>query len=596
MIKNLLKKYFKSLAYFYSHLKYRIFVVISFSILIGVLDGFGLTMFLPLLQMVNDSSAIDPDSLGKLKFLVVFIEDMGISLNLVSILGMMTIFFIGKGLIQYISGIYQVNVQQWFIKKMRIQNIKGLNRLAYKYFVISDVGRIQNTLTGEVGRVANAYISYFTALQYGVLVLVYMGFAFFIDMQFAILVTVGGVLTNFLYKNLYKNTKGISRTLTGENSVFQGLIIQNVANYKYLKATGSLKKYEKKLEESILKIEVSNRKIGQLDALLTSGREPILIGVVVLVIYIQTTFLGSELGPILISLIFFYRALNYLMQMQVRWNKYLSVSGSLENVQIFGNELKENKEVQGTISLNESIEKIEIKDAYFYYNQSPVLKNISLDIYKHETIAFVGESGSGKTTLVNIIAGLLPIEKGSYKINNINVKDINVRSLQERIGYITQDPVIFNDTIFNNITFWGEETNINKDLFWNAVKQAAIFDFVNELPEKENTILGNNGVNLSGGQRQRISIARELYKNIEILILDEATSALDSETEKAIQKNIEELKGNYTILIVAHRISTIKNADRIMIINNGEIDMFGTFNELQMKSPYFKKLVDLQEL
>jgi len=596
LIKKLLKKYFKSLAYFYSHLKYRIFVVISFSILIGVLDGFGLTMFLPLLQMVNDSSAIDPDSLGKLKFLVDFIEDMGISLNLLSILGLMTIFFLGKGLIQYISGIYQVNVQQWFIKKMRIQNIRGLNRLAYKYFVISDVGRLQNTLTGEVTKVALAYISYFTALQYGVLVMVYMGFAFFIDMQFAILVTVGGVLTNFLYKNLYKNTKGFSRTLTGENSVFQGLIIQNVANYKYLKATGSLNKYEKKLEESILKIEVSNRKIGKLDALLTSGREPILIGVVVLVIYIQTTFLGSELGPILISLIFFYRALNYLMQMQVRWNKYLSVSGSLENVQLFGIELKENKEVQGTISLNESIEKIELKDAYFYYNQSPVLKNISLDIHKHETIAFVGESGSGKTTLVNIIAGLLPIEKGTYKINNINVKDINVRSLQEKIGYITQDPVIFNDTIFNNITFWGEETNSNKDLFWNAVKQAEIFDFVNELPEKENTVLGNNGVNLSGGQRQRISIARELFKNIEILILDEATSALDSETEKAIQKNIEELKGNYTILIVAHRISTIKNADRIMIINNGEIDMFGTFNELQMKSPYFKKLVDLQEL
>jgi len=596
LVKNILKKYFKSLAYFYSHLKYRIFVVISFSILIGVLDGFGLTMFLPLLQMVNDSSAIDPESLGKLKFLVNFIEDMGITINLVSILGLMTIFFLGKGLIQYLSGIYQVNVQQWFIKKMRIQNIKGLNRLAYKYFVISDVGRIQNTLTGEVGRVASAYISYFTALQYGVLVMVYMVFAFFIDMKFAILVTVGGVLTNFLYKNLYKNTKGISRTLTGENSVFQGLIIQNVAHYKYLKATGSLNKYEKKLEESILKIEISNRKIGKLDALLTSGREPILIGVVVFVIYIQTTFLGSELGPILISLIFFYRALNYLMQMQVRWNKYLSVSGSLENVQLFGNELKENKEVQGTISLNESIEKIELKDAYFYYNQSPVLKKISLNIYKHETIAFVGESGSGKTTLVNTIAGLLPIEKGSFKINNINVKDINVRSLQERIGYITQDPVIFNDTIFNNITFWGEETNINKDLFWNAVKQASIFDFVNELPEKENTILGNNGVNLSGGQRQRISIARELYKNIEILILDEATSALDSETEKAIQKNIEELKGNYTILIVAHRISTIKNADRIMIINNGEIDMFGTFNELKMKSSYFKKLVDLQEL
>lgn len=572
------------------------FILIVLSIFIGILDGFGLTMFLPLLQMVNDSSTVDPEALGNLRFLTDFIENMGMSLNLISVLSFMTIFFLAKGLVQYFAGIYGVNIREWFIEKLRLSNINGLNNLAYKYFVMSDVGRIQNTLTGEVDRVAASYFNYFKALEFGVLVMVYMAFAFRIDPQFAVLVTVGGILTNFLYKSLYKNTKNVSRTLTGENNVFQSLIIQNVSNYKYLKATGSLNSYGNKLKESVIRIRNSNKTIGKLDALLFAGREPILIFVVVTVIYIQTSLFGSELGPILLSLLFFYRALNYLMQMQARWNKFLAVSGSLENMTSFGKELKANKESNGKIILDQNIQNLELSDISFYYNQTQILKNISLNINKNETVAFVGESGSGKTTLVNIIAGLLPLESGEYSIDGKPINTINLSSLQERVGYITQDPVIFNDTVFNNITFWGEESEANKKRFWTAVKQAAIFDFINELPNKEQTVLGNNGVNLSGGQRQRISIARELFKDVEILILDEATSALDSETEKAIQKNIEDLKGNYTILIVAHRISTIKNADRIVVMKDGEITNVGSFYNLVEQSRYFKKLVELQEI
>jgi len=596
VFKKIIKKYFESFAYFYSFLRYRIFILIIFSIFIGILDGLGLTMFLPLLQMVNESSSIEPDALGKLSFLIDFFNYVGIPLSLISILSIMLLFFFGKGIMQYLAGIYNVNIREWFIKQLRIQNIKGLNNLAYKYFVMSDVGRIQNTLTGEVDRVAASYFNYFKAFEYGILVFVYMGFAYTIDSKFAILVTIGGILTNFLYKKLYKNTKGVSRVLTGENNIFQSLIIQNVANYKYLKATGSLNKYGEKLEDSAVKIQESNKRIGKLDALLTAGREPILVSVVVMVIIIQTMFLGSELGPILISLLFFYRALNYLMQMQARWNKFLAVSGSLENMTAFGNELRANRESKGKNYLDERIETLKLSNINFKYNSTEILKNISLDINKYETIAFVGESGSGKTTLVNIIAGLLPFDKGDYNLNILKSQDINLESLQSKIGYITQDPVIFNDTLYNNVSFWADKNEENIRKFWLAVNQAAIYDYIGELPEKENTVLGNNGINLSGGQRQRISIARELFKEVEILILDEATSALDSETEKAIQKNIEDLKGDYTILIVAHRISTIKNADRIVVMKNGEITHIGEFYELIEKSKYFKKLVELQEI
>ena len=596
MLKKFLKKYFDSFLYFFSFLRYKVLIIIFFSILVGLLDGFGLTMFLPLLQMVSDSSQVDPESLGNLRFLVDIFGQVGLPLNLISILVLMLIFFFGKGLVQYIGGAYNVNIREWFIKRLRLENIKGLNSLAYKYFVMADVGRIQNTLTGEVDRVAGSYFNYFKAFEYGILVAVYMGFAFTINAQFALLVTIGGILTNFLYKKLYENTRGVSRKLTGENNVFQSLIIQNVSNFKYLKATGSLDKYGRKLEDSVQKIQVSNKKIGKLDVLLTAGREPILITVVVSVIIIQTTFLGSDLGSIIISLIFFYRALNYLMQMQVRWNKFLSFSGSLENMASFGKELRRNKEQNGSEPLPGPIQNLSLKNISFKYNDTLILENLSFSVEKNETIAFVGESGSGKTTLVNILAGLLPVNSGGFFVNGKDSSNIEIKELQKRIGYITQDPVIFNDTLFNNVTFWAERNQENLEKFWKAVKQASLYSFTTELTNQENEILGNNGVNLSGGQRQRVSIARELFKDVEILILDEATSALDSETEKAIQQNIDRLKGDYTILIVAHRISTIKNADKIVVMKNRGISKIGSFNELTLKSSYFKKLVELQEI
>ncbi len=197
---------------------------------------------------------------------------------------------------------------------------------------------------------------------------------------------------------------------------------------------------------------------------------------------------------------------------------------------------------------------------------------------------------------MNILSGLLPIDSGQMLIDGINANKIDMRTFQNRIGYITQEPVIFDDTIFNNVTFWDEKTPENLEKFWIALQKAAIVVMVIELPEKEDAPLGNNGVMISGGQKQRISIARELYKDIDILIMDEATSALDSETERVIQNNIEELKGKYTILIVAHRLSTIKTADEIIVMKKGEIIDKGNFEYLIQNNPSFQKMVNLQEL
>ena len=582
--------------YFYKHLGKKVFVVFGFSIIIGIFDSLGLTMFLPLLQMVNDSSANGAEDLGNLSFLLKIFELAGIDLKLLSVLLIMASFFLLKGVIYYIAGIYRVNVQEGFIDRLRSSNLRGLNSLAYKYFLSSDVGQIQNTLTGEVDRVANAFKFYFRALQNGVMIIIYMIFAFLIDSQFALLVTFGGIFANFLYKRFYTLTKVASRELTTEANTFQGLVIQNVSNYKYLKATGTLELYQKKLLSYIEKIKNSNRRIGKLDAFLTAAREPLLVIIVVSVIYIQTSLLGSGLGPILISLLFFYRSLNYLLQMQMDWNRFLAVSGSVENITSFEKEMKINKGTNGDQKLIGSFEKISIQNVSFKYGNNTVLKNINLEIGRHQTIGIIGESGSGKTTLVNIISGLLPIDEGQYFINNISSRDLDFRDFQKKIGYIPQDSSVFNDSLFNNVTFWAERSQENLEKFWSCLEKAALSEFVKSLPKRENEMLGYNGINLSGGQKQRISIARELYKNVEILILDEATSALDSDTERVIQKNIEELQGAYTLLIIAHRIATIKKADVICLVGDGEIIDSGNYDTLMQRSEYFRKLISLQQL
>jgi subfamily B ATP-binding cassette protein MsbA len=595
-IKKFIAKNFKDLAFYFGHLRYRIFLAVTISIGVGIMDGFGLTMFLPLLQMVSGAKTADAESLGNLKIIIEWIEALGINLTLVSVLAIMVAFFFLKGIAMFLNGAYRTLLRQLFIKKIRNNLLESLNGIKFKYFVISDVGRIQNTMTGEVERVSRSFQDYFRTVEQGILVLVYMGFAFFINAQFALLVSVGGIGTNIFYKQIYKRTKGKSREFTKHSHLYQGQIIQYITNFKYLKATALIHNFSNRIKISISNIENGRRTMGIYSAVLDASREPMLIFIVAIVIIIQVQVFKASLGPIILSLLFFYRALTSLLSLQNSWNRFLEVSGSLQNIRLFQNELNCNKDRNGSKLISVFTDKIELKNVYFSYDNRPVLSDIQISIGKNETVAFVGESGSGKTTLVNILAALMPVDKGEMKIDGNDVNTLDVTSYQKRIGYITQEPVIFNDSIYNNVTFWDEFSDKNLKRFKSALERASILDFVEKLPKAHNTMLGNNGVNLSGGQKQRISIARELYKNIDILIMDEATSALDTETESSIQESIEALKGQYTLLIVAHRLSTIKNVDRIILMKDGGIENIGSYSELVKNNKYFERMVKLQEV
>ena len=478
--KTYFSRNFESFAFFYSHLKFKVIIVVFLSIAVGLLDGLGLTMFLPLLQLVSDNQEVSAEGLGNLGFIVNFFSSLGINLTIVTVLIIMTIFFVLKGFAVFFQSYYQVLVQQFFTRKIRVENIEGLNNLSYQYFMQADIGQIQNTLTGEVDKVTKAFASYFLAFQQFIMVVVYMGFAFFIDAQFAVLVTLGGILTNIIFRSFYKKTKDSSVKLTSESNQFQGLIIQHVHNYKYLKATGIIERYGKKLIQKVDMIQKEAKNIGVLSSILKGMREPLLILVVSVVILIQNKVLGSALGPILISLLFFYRALVAVMGAQTAWNYFLGNSGSLDNLKKFSSTLKKNKEsrqdakeviIKNNITLNKVTVNI---------GNTVILKDINLNIIKNNTTAFVGESGSGKTTLINVLSGLLQPFSGEILLDGVKYNNLNLREYHKKIGYITQESVIFNDTIYNNVTLWAEKNNGNLSRFEKAIKDASLREFLKD--------------------------------------------------------------------------------------------------------------------
>jgi subfamily B ATP-binding cassette protein MsbA len=582
--------------YFYKYIGTKLFVVIAFCLLIGVLDGFGLAMFLPLLQLSDGSASVNPESLGEMKVILDVLAFFGLKLNLVVTLTFLCIFFSLKGLITYYGNTYKVSVQQYFVKKIRLNMLHSLAHIQFKKYITSDAGRIQNTMSGEVARLSLSLNYYLSALQNVVMVIVYVGFAILINAKFAILVTIGGYLTSFLFKKIYAKTKRESANLTKEANLYQGLLIQFISNFKYLRATGTVYTLENKLKWQIEEIEKNNRKLGMLSAFVTAVREPSMIFVVASAILFETQIMGSGLSSILVSLLFFYRALSSLLSVQTFYNNFLGTSGSMENMKDFQENIESNKEDFGTEDLKYFKSSLELKNASLYYSEKKVLNNLNLKIDKKESIAFVGESGSGKTTILNVLSGLIPLSEGEFLVDGEDAGKYDLRTLQRRIGYITQEPVIFNATVYENISFWSEKTPENIARFEAAANSASLDSFLEGLELKMDTMLGNNGINLSGGQRQRISIARELFKEIDILIMDEATSALDSETEKTIQESIEALKGKYTIIAVAHRLSTIKSADRIFVMQSGNIVETGNYSKLMLDSPTFKRMVELQEL
>ena len=247
---------------------------------------------------------------------------------------------------------------------------------------------------------------------------------------------------------------------------------------------------------------------------------------------------------------------------------------------------------QGAVALPPFKGCIEFRDVVFQYEERPVLKGLSFCAPAGEVVAFVGHSGAGKTTIANLLLRFYDVNGGAIMIDGIDIRDVTIRSLREQIAFVAQETVLFNDTVSNNISYGSRE--VSQEQIIEAAKAALAHDFIQAMPEGYNTVIGERGVRLSGGQRQRMAIARALVKNAPILILDEATSALDTHSEQQVQAALENLMKGRTTIMIAHRLSTVRNADQIIVLQEGDIIERGSHRDLLDQQGIYTRLIEIQ--
>lgn len=289
----------------------------------------------------------------------------------------------------------------------------------------------------------------------------------------------------------------------------------------------------------------------------------------------------------------FYQILDPAKKLSSSISSIQAASASLDRVmEVLNYDIKID-EIKNPIPISQLNEKIEFKNVNFQYDdERKILDNINLTIPKGKTIALVGQSGSGKTTIANLLTRFYDVSSGSILIDGENIKNLKLKNYRKLLGMVTQESVLFNDSIYNNILMGNPDASENEII--NAAKIANAHDFISQLPNGYQTNIGDDGSKLSGGQKQRVSIARAILKNPPIMILDEATSALDTESERMVQTALERMMENRTSIIIAHRLSTIQNADLIIVMEKGKIMEQGTHTELLQQNGIYKKLVELQ--
>lgn len=598
-MKFILAKYLKTALFIFEKIRYRLFIAIFVNFGIGILDGIGLSLFLPLLELISQEGERLPSnsSLGGMKYVLVLFEFFKVELRIDTVLLFIFVFFLLKGIFFFIREYIYVIYRSRFIEKIRLDSIHGIVELNYENYLTTSKEKIINTLNAETERVNRAYTAYFDTLKSLMLLLVYLSLAFIANTEFSIIILVGGILSNILFRKIYKLTKEVSKRITSDMHSYQGMTIELIEAFKYLKTTRFIREFSLKIDNKIQEIEGSNRRIGYYNSVLASVREPLNMMVICLVIYIQVEFLSRSMGGIVLSLLFFYRGLNYTLNIQTYWNRFLNMSGSLDNYLSFEEELQQGKLLSlGKNSLTRS-PVINVQNLSFGYNKGQtILTDINLHIRANSIVGIVGRSGSGKSTLLNLILGLHSSFRGRITYNGTDIRQISEESLRSDIGYVSQESIIFNASLFENITLWAKPTNSNIIRFNELCKDLGLLEVVNSFENGKDSIIEYGGSVLSGGQRQKISIARELFKDPKILVLDEATASLDSLSENDVKLMLENLRGKYTILVIAHRLSTIRNVDEIYLIDKGKLVESGRFDQLYEKSKLFKDLVELQTI
>jgi len=580
------------LSIFKKYLGVKIYLILLLAIFASLAESFGIVMLLPIFQQINNTtgtvSVVEEAGLEQDVYLFILdlLSVMGMESSTSNVLVLIAIMFIIKGFITFVALGYSAILRGNLLKKLKRNLFDKYRFMSYEYFSSRDTGFFTSLINEQVARAVMSFHHLVLVSTQVVTVIIYLVVAIMINWQFGVLVVAAGLMLMLIFKKLNNTVRTLSRVTAVEEGFLTKNIIQILHGFKYLVSTGQISSIKKPMYTSINKLTKYQIKQFVAGALTMSVREPIAVVLILSVIYIQLVYLSGSLAPILVSVALFYRSIMLLVGIQSSTQAMMERVGSMELIDNELTSLDKNKEVVGDIDIKSRFNSMKFSNVSFSYNNKTdkIINKLNLEILPNKMIAVVGESGAGKTTMADMITLILKPSDGKIEINSTSSHKISHDKWRKRIGYVSQETVIFDGSILDNIdlnyTNNGLELEDVSEKVYEAARKANIHDFIKSLPDGYNSQVGERGLRLSGGQRQRLFIARELYREPDILILDEATSALDSKSESKIQDSIFNLKGRVSIVVIAHRLSTVRKADMIYVMDKGSIVESGKYEDL----------------
>jgi subfamily B ATP-binding cassette protein MsbA len=496
-----------------------------------------------------------------------------------------------------------MHLKNGVLKDLRNSMFKKIIDLPVSYYSEKRKGDIMARMLGDVNEVQNSFFSILELIVKEPMTIVFTIIAMFvISVKLTLFVFLFIPVSGYVISKIGKSLKSKSERIQNENGYLISIVEESLSGMKVVKSYNAENSFKDKFNESVLRLLKLSNSIGRKNNLASPMSE--FMGIVVIAVllwYGGNMVLVEKLAsgePLLDGakfLSYMGLAYNILTPAKAISKASYSVKSGMAAAQRVFEVLEVENEItdKPNAIVKESFEKnITIENINFRYEDENVLKNFSLEVPKGKTVALVGQSGSGKSTIANLLTRFYDVQEGSIKIDGTDIKDMTMNSLRHMLGLVTQDSILFNDTIKNNILI-GKQDASDEEII-EALKVANAYEFVKDLPNGINTNIGDAGNKLSGGQKQRLNIARAVLKNPPIMILDEATSALDTESEKFVQVALENMMQNRTSIVIAHRLSTIQKADKIVVMNKGEIVEQGTHDELLALNGNYSKLVMMQ--
>jgi len=589
---------------------------ILFNILQVIAELGAMLLFIPFLNLLfNQADTIVTQkpvfSLTKEYFTAYFnyslnhlIEDNDKTEALLYVCILVGILFALSNIFRYLAMFFIAVLRTGIVKELRAKIYNKIIDLPLSFYSETKKGDMLSRITADVQEVEFSILQSLEMLfREPINVILSLSLLIAISPELTLVTLFLLPITGFLVSRLGKSLKRTSTKAQGQIGVLLSNVEESLGGLKIIKAFTAEKIAKEKFDKQNERYRTLNLRVTRKKDLASPISEILGSTVMVGIAYFGGSLVLKSMlndapsstlngGEFITYIIIFARLLTPIKAFSKAYANVQKGAAAADRIDEIVAAENNIKEIENPSKINDFNTAIEYKNVSFSYKNETVLQNINIKIEKGKSIALVGESGGGKSTFADLLPRFYDIEQGEILIDGINIKNTSLNNLRSLMGIVTQESILFNETVFNNIAFGLK--NVSKEQVIEAAKIANAHQFISELENGYDTNIGDRGGKLSGGQRQRISIARAVLKNPPILILDEATSALDTESEKLVQDALVNLMKNRTSIVIAHRLSTIQHSDEIIVLQKGEIVERGTHSELIAKGGVYKKLSDLQ--